>query len=398
MLRQEGDTIVLGKLARVCSAAPVAVAVAAGVTFANVNVVLTATVIQIGGLGWETLDQDIMESTFGGRLNDGTNTTFGGALNDGPNTYRNIPWTGILGTIGSSVSTVSDALYADLLSTPGPKIAVGLSGSTMAINEVMRRLEAQRAIDPTSVPSPDEVSFIVAGDAERGLLPALVPFFGPAIPGINYTVQPIPVTSYDITVVKGEYDGAADWPDRPWNLLAVANALAGSGAFEGPDGEEIFGSIHFDAIFTDPTTVPAKNITTTVNSAGGTTTTYLIPTPGLPILLPLAAQGVPQPVVDALNSVLKPIVDFGYSRNDWRPPTSGLRRPVSRPERGAQIRAGVTAVQASQAPVNAAALNAAATEATVEGATAEGATAAKATAAKATSVRATVRRAAGARG
>lgn len=390
----KGDTIVLDKLPRFCAALPVAMAVTAGLAFSSVNVTLTATVIQIGGLGWETLEQDIMESTFGGLLNDGTNTTFGGDLNDGPNTYRNIPWTGILGTIGSSVSTVSDALYADLLSTPGPKIAVGLSGSTMAINEVMRRLEAQRAIDPTSVPGPDEVSFIVGGDAERGLLPALVPFFGPAIPGINYTVRPIPVTAYDITVVKGEYDGAADWPDRPWNLFAVANALAGSGAFEGPDGEEIFGSIHFDAIFADPTTVPAKNITTTVNSAGGTTTTYLIPTPALPILLPLAAQGVPQPVVDVLNSVLKPIVDFGYSRNDWRPPTSGLPRPVSRPERGAQVRADVAAVQASQARVNAAP----ASDVQVTEAAQPNPPAASSTSVRATSVRATVRRAAGARG
>ncbi|MEX0580873.1 MAG: PE-PPE domain-containing protein, partial [Mycobacterium sp.] len=345
----------LGSLARVCSAAPAALAVAAGVAFANVNVVLTATVIQIGGLGWETLDQDIMESTFGGLLNDGTNT------------FVNIPWDGKLGTIGASVSSVSDSLYAALVSTPGPKVAVGLSGSTMAINDVMRRLEAQRAIDPTSVPSPEDVSFMVAGDAERGLLPALVPFFGKAIPGINYTVRPIPVTAYDITVVKGEYDGAADWPDRPWNLLAFANALAGSGAFEGPDGEEIFGSIHFDAIFTDFTTVPAKNVTTTVNSAGGTTTTYLIPTPSLPILLPLVAQGVPQPVVDALNSVLKPIVDFGYSRNDWRPPTSGVPRPATRPQRGAQVRAQVNAAPVSATPIAATAMPEA-TDAKVTGA------------------------------
>lgn len=296
-----------GKLAMFFSAAPVALAVSCGMTVSTVNVVPTATVFEIGGLGWETLDQDIMASTMGGLLDNGSNT------------FVNIPWDGLLGTIGESVNTVSDALYAELVSTPGPKIAVGLSGSTMAINEVMRRLDAQRAIDPASVPGPEDVSFIVMGDAERGILPALVPFFGATIPGINYTVRPIPVTAYDVTVVKGEYDGASDWPDRPWNLLAVANALAGSGAFEGPDGEEIFGSIHFDAIFTDPTNVPAENITTTVNAVGGVTTTYLIPTPSLPILLPLVANGVPQSTVDILNAVLKPVVDSAYKRNDRLP-------------------------------------------------------------------------------
>jgi len=367
---------VLGNLPRFCAAVPVAMAVTAGLAFSSVNVTLTATVFEIGGLGYETLDQDLMEATFGGLLNDGTNTTFGGALNDGPNTYRNIPWTGLLGTIGESVNTVSDTLYAELLNTSGPKIAVGLSGSTMAINEVMRRLEAQRAIDPTSVPSPDEVSFIVAGDAERGLLPALVPFFGASIPGINYTVKPIPVTSYDITVVKGEYDGAADWPDRPWNLLAFANALAGSGAFEGPDGEEIFGSIHFDAIFADPTAIPAKNITTKVNSAGGTTTTYLIPTERLPILLPLLAQGVPESTVDALNSVLKPIVDRGYRRNDWRPAGGPPQGIEGRQARGAEVRNAINetpvanATVAKATPVKATVAKASAARAAARGANA----------------------------
>lgn len=372
----KGDTIVLDKLPRFCAALPVAMAVTAGLAFSSVNVTLTATVIEIGGIGWETLEQDTMKSTFGG------------VLDTPDNTFVNIPWPGQLGAIGDSVDLASDALYAELLTTQGPKIAVGLSGSTMAINDVMRRLAVAYAADPTSVPSPDEVSFMVAGDAERGIFPALVPLLGQTIPGYNYTVKPIPVTPYDITVVKGEYDGAGDWPDRPWNLLAVANAFAASGAFEG------FGSVHFDAIFTDYTTVPAKYITTKVNSAGGVTTTYIIPTDDLPILRPLVAQGVPQPVVDALTSVLKPIVDFGYSRNDWRPPTSGLPRPVSRPERGAQIRADVAAVQASQAPVNAAP----ASDVPVTESAQPNPPAASSTAARATSVRATVRRVAGARG
>jgi hypothetical protein len=289
--------------------------------------------------------------------------TFGGVLNTPDNTFVNIPWPGQLGAIGDSVNLASDALYAELLATPGPKIGVGLSGSTLAINDVMRRLAVAYAADPTSVPSPDEVSFMVAGDAERGIFPALVPFFGQTIPGYNYTVKPIPVTPYDITVVKGEYDGAGDWPDRPWNLLAVANAFAASGAFEG------FGSVHFDAIFADYTKVPAKYITTAVNSAGGVTTTYVIPTDDLPLLRPLVAQGVPQSTVDTLTKVLKPIVDSAYSRNDWRPasgPPQGARVPR------AAVRNGITDSQ-------------------VLNATAAKATAAKATAGRATSAKPTAR-------
>jgi len=340
------------KLARFCSAAPVALAVTCGLTVSTVNVMLAATVTEIGGIGWETLEQDLMQSTFGG------------ILNTPGNTFVNIPWPGQLGAIGASVDLASDALYSDLLTTPGPKIAVGLSGSTMAINDVMRRLAVAYANDPASVPSPADVSFMVAGDAERGIFPALVPFFGQTIPGYNYTVKPIPVTPYNITVVKGEYDGVGDWPDRPWNLLAVANALAASGAFEG------FGSVHFDAIFADYTTVPAKNMTTAVNSAGGTTTTYIIPTTDLPILRPLIAQGVPQSVVDALTRVLKPLVDLGYSRNDWRPAGGPPQGVQARQSRGTQVRNGVgrnraaTATAAKATPVKATAARAAARGAT----------------------------------
>ena len=46
---------------------------------------------------------------------------------------------------------------------------------------------------------------------------------------------------------------------------------------------------------------------------GGTTTTYMIPSSTLPLLQPLQQLGVPERTVDALNSVLKPIVDAGYS-------------------------------------------------------------------------------------
>ena len=47
--------------------------------------------------------------------------------------------------------------------------------------------------------------------------------------------------------------------------------------------------------------------------AGGTITTYMVPSPTLPMLLPLQQIGVPQPIVNNLNSVLQPIVNDGYS-------------------------------------------------------------------------------------
>ncbi|WP_280177749.1 PE-PPE domain-containing protein [Mycobacterium attenuatum] len=39
----------------------------------------------------------------------------------------------------------------------------------------------------------------------------------------------------------------------------------------------------------------------------------MVPAPTLPMLLPLTDIGVPKPIVDALNSLLQPIVNEGYS-------------------------------------------------------------------------------------
>ena len=67
------------------------------------------------------------------------------------------------------------------------------------------------------------------------------------------------------------YDAFADFPDKPWNLLAIANAMAGL----------IYR--HGQTATADLSEVPAQNITTTVNSLGATTTTVVVPSPFLPL-------------------------------------------------------------------------------------------------------------------
>ena len=80
-------------------------------------------------------------------------------------------------------------------------------------------------------------------------------------------------------------------------------------------------------MFADLTKIPAANITTSVNALGGVTTTYVVPTADLPMLRPLKALGVPQETIDALETVLRPIIDSAYVRNDpaWLKP---ITQPV----------------------------------------------------------------------
>ena len=64
-----------------------------------------------------------------------------------------------------------------------------------------------------------------------------------------------------------------------------------------------------------PINPAVDQITSVTNSAGGTTTYVLVPTPTLPLLTPLQQIGVPSSVIAKLNAVLKPVVDVGYNRS-----------------------------------------------------------------------------------
>jgi hypothetical protein len=211
-------------------------------------------------------------------------------------------------SVGESVVTGTNNLDAAIRSTSGPTVVVGLSEGALVLDAEQARL----AHDPTA-PPPDQLSFTVFSDPSRAhsFLAILPP--GTYIPVIDYTV-PHPVESqYDTTVVVAEYDGIADFPDRPWNLISVANALIGAA------------TVHTPVAFTRPSDVPPQNITTTTNSMGGTTTTYRVPTEQLPLTQPLRSMGVANEVTDRLDEVLRPAVDAGYSRNDGpSSPATGL--------------------------------------------------------------------------
>jgi diacyltrehalose acyltransferase len=207
-------------------------------------------------------------------------------------------------SVGESVAIGSDNLDAAVRSDSGPARAVGLSEGTLVLDATQQRL----ANDP-SAPPPDQLSFAMFADPAgshgfgKSALAALFPP-GTFIPLIDYTM-PEPVESqYHTTRVVGAYDGLADFPDRPDNLVSLANALFGAGI------------VHTPVAFTTPANVPPQNIKTTTNSRGGTTTTYLVPSQHLPLTLPLRYLGLPPETVDQIDAVLQPMADAGYSRND----------------------------------------------------------------------------------
>lgn len=107
---------------------------------------------------------------------------------------------------------------------------------------------------------------------------------GTHVPIIDYTVPAPAESQYDTINIVGQYDIFSDPPNRPGNLLADLNAIAAGGYYG-----------HSATAFSDPARVAPRDITTTTNSLGATTTTYFIRTDQLPLVRALVDMaGLPR--------------------------------------------------------------------------------------------------------
>ena len=224
-----------------------------------------------------------------------------------------------LDSLGESVAVGENNLDAAIRGTGGPTVAIGMSEGTLVLDEEQARL----AHDPTA-PPPDRLSFAqfsspsISHGFGKSFMTAIFPP-GTFVPVVDYTM-PKPVESqYDTTIVAAAYDGFADFPDRPENLISVANSLVGAAI------------VHTPAAFTGPANVPPQNIRTTTNSRGATTTTYLLPAKYLPLTMPLHYAGVPDDITAQIDAALRPMVDAGYSRND-NPATAPINVDPAAPD------------------------------------------------------------------
>ena len=134
-----------------------------------------------------------------------------------------------------------------------------------------------------------------------------------------------PAYTHDVTIIAAEYDGVGDFPDRPANVLAVANAVAGWAFIHpnygaGGDG--------------DPLTHLAEGTSTSSKNPNGTTLTHtLIPTRNLPLLKPLRDTELTLThqtrITDAIEGAIRPAIDAGYSRNDKPAKQTGTTKTVA---------------------------------------------------------------------
>lgn len=175
-----------------------------------------------------------------------------------------------------------------------PVHIAALSEGTLVVNRELAYLAA----DPTAAPPHSALQFAMFNGPEAGLFHVYLPN-GFTVPLVNYTAQGLPNTQYDVSVVLGQYDFFGNPPDRPWDLPAWVNSL--------------FAGFYNHNTTSLASMSDAVQVSSATTSLGGTVTTYMIPSPTLPMLLPLQQIGVPQPIVNGLNSFLQPMVNDGYS-------------------------------------------------------------------------------------
>jgi hypothetical protein len=208
-----------------------------------------------------------------------------------------------------------------------PIAVAGLSEGTLVIDAELAYL----ATNPADAPNRDALTFYVFGDMLRGL--GQMYLRGITVPFIGQTFGPVPETKYDTVVVNEQWDGWANPPDRPWNLLADLNAVMG--AVYTVNGSNDHSQTSLDSL------ADAIEVSETVNSLGGKTTTYLVPRQQLPLTRPLRQLGIPDWAVDELDKLLMPLINYGYSNitpylgprieNDqlvFTPPTPPVTTPV----------------------------------------------------------------------
>ena len=249
---------------------------------------LADTALFVGGVGEPMLYEPIMSQALGGQ--------FTGTAPDGTQWVRkSIQWPAGAApyygsaTLGDSVATGTDTLYNAITdgSITGPITVVGSSAGALVVDETLRRLAA----DPNGGPNKPLTFVVIADGSRQDAFKSGSSLFGSLA---GYTYQTPAETKYNVTVVTYEYDGFADFPDRPWNLLADANAVAGI-LVE-----------HNATYFAD---LDGLASTSTTNDVGGTTTRYLIPATTLPLVTLI-------PSLASQEDSLRQMIDTGYSRND----------------------------------------------------------------------------------
>jgi hypothetical protein len=229
-------------------------------------------------------------------------------------------WGGLSGakwnvSVASGVTGLNSALINQLQSDPSGDVTIFGYSQGAAVASIEKT-----SLAGLSPALKNQLSFVLIGNPERpngGIFERLA-ILG-TVPILDATFGlPTPTnTGIATTDIAFQYDGVADFPEYPIDVLADLNAIAGfayiHGTYLEPNGAAPDG-------LPDGYT-PAELAAEIANPANqvvyGDTTYITIPTPNLPLLTPLRdyLPVLGNPLADLIQPDLKVLVDLGYNPN-----------------------------------------------------------------------------------
>ena len=190
-------------------------------------------------------------------------------------------------------------------------------GTSQSATIQTMEMEYLMSLPADEQPSPDQLAFVDYGDPDLpngglferfnypelpgGLLPdGIVGNLNLPTIGIVFVGQTPADEPWTNVIYTGEYDGFADWPQYPLNVLADFNALLGT-EFVHADGSDKPASLIATAMPWEPS--PGYD---------GNTTYFIIPTQDLPLLDVIRGNPVSDAIADLLQPDLKVLINLGY--------------------------------------------------------------------------------------
>ncbi|MGB3473301.1 MAG: PE-PPE domain-containing protein [Mycobacterium sp.] len=226
-------------------------------------------------------------------------------------------------SVAQGVTILNDSIKAEL--EAGRNVAVGgvSQSATIASLEMQNIVNESLGFQPDT----DQLAFFMVGNPSNpngGLLSRFdVPVgFQPTIPslGLTFTGATPADTGFDTHIWTGEYDGIADFPRYPLNILSNINAFLGilyvHGEYFKLDQSEIDNAIELP----------------TSEGYDGGTHYYVIPTEFLPLVEPL--RGIPfigDAMADLLAPSLRVLVNLGYGSDPtigWSDGPADVATPI----------------------------------------------------------------------
>ncbi len=193
----------------------------------------------------------------------------------------------------------------------GPLVIYGNSQGAGIANVEKRKLAEQY---PEGTDAPD-IDFVLGGDPNLPNGGLMSRFSGLYIPIVNLTFNgpALTDTQFDTVEINEQYDGFADFPLYPLNVVADLNALLG---------------IVYVHMYGLDLSLPAEHPTESpaYQYHHGDTDYYFFENPDLPLFGPLRTLGVPEPVIDVFEPFFRVIVEQGYDRSipAWQPTPARL--------------------------------------------------------------------------